>query len=178
MQDTELDVLRDVSRRLAAAIDFMLTGSVAMNYYAQPRMTRDIDLVVALNPGDAETVVRLFEPDYYVSPEAVVCAIADIQPHPPRERDQGRLHRTQERTLPAGGVCAPSGNCSGRFSDLECQPGRPDPVQALLGEGFKVRDAAAGRNLLMAECEMDYLRSRSQMRGVDDLLSVILLDDE
>jgi hypothetical protein len=28
----------------------MLTGSMAMNYYAQPRMTRDIDVVVALHP--------------------------------------------------------------------------------------------------------------------------------
>jgi hypothetical protein len=49
MIETELDVLRDVSRRLeSAGISFMLTGSVAMNYYAQPRMTRDIDLVVSL----------------------------------------------------------------------------------------------------------------------------------
>src|SRR5213593_2044414 len=78
MHNPELDVLRDVSLRLASAgIQFMLTGSVAMNYYAQPRMTRDIDLVVALNPLDAETVMRLFEQDYYVSPEAVARAIAD-----------------------------------------------------------------------------------------------------
>ena len=31
----------------------MLTGSMAMNYYAEPRMTRDIDLVIALCPEDA-----------------------------------------------------------------------------------------------------------------------------
>jgi hypothetical protein len=37
----------------------MLTGSMAMNYYAQPRMTRDIDLVVELGPKDVEKVVRL-----------------------------------------------------------------------------------------------------------------------
>ena len=54
----------------------MLTGSVAMNYYARPRMTRDIDLVVSLKPGEAQTIVRLFEPDYYVSLEAVAEAIA------------------------------------------------------------------------------------------------------
>ena len=34
-----------------------------MNYYAQPRMTRDIDLAVSLTAADAETIVRLFEPD-------------------------------------------------------------------------------------------------------------------
>ena len=39
---TELDILRDVSERLESAqIAFMITGSVAMNYYAQPRMARD-----------------------------------------------------------------------------------------------------------------------------------------
>jgi hypothetical protein len=73
----ELDIVRDVSARLeAASIDYMLTGSMAMNYYAQPRMTRDIDLVVALRPGDARRVVELFSPDYYVSGEVVENSIA------------------------------------------------------------------------------------------------------
>jgi hypothetical protein len=53
----------------------MLTGSMAMNYYAQPRMTRDIDIVVALEPDAAGTIVREFSPDYYVPRDAVVSAI-------------------------------------------------------------------------------------------------------
>jgi hypothetical protein len=69
---TELDIVRDVSQRLdRAGIAYMLTGSMAMNYYAQPRMTRDIDVVVALAPADADKIVDLFHPDYYVSEEAV-----------------------------------------------------------------------------------------------------------
>lgn len=73
----ELDIVRDVSARLEkAGIDYMLTGSMAMNYYAQPRMTRDIDLVVALQPADARTIVQFFAPDYYVSAEAVASSIA------------------------------------------------------------------------------------------------------
>ena len=73
----ELDIVRDVSARLErGGIAYMLTGSMAMNYYAQPRMTRDIDLVVALAPHDTDTVVRLFTPDYYVSREAVSSSIA------------------------------------------------------------------------------------------------------
>lgn len=73
----ELDIVRDVSQRLnAAGIGYMLTGSMAMNYYAQPRMTRDIDVVVALRPADAERVVKLFSPDYYISREAVDNSIA------------------------------------------------------------------------------------------------------
>ena len=73
----ELDIVRDISQRLdGAGISYMLTGSMAMNYYAQPRMTRDIDVVVALRPLDAERVVKLFSTDYYVSSEAVNSSIA------------------------------------------------------------------------------------------------------
>lgn len=73
----ELDIVRDVSAKLdSAGIGYMLTGSMAMNYYAQPRMTRDIDVVVALRPADAARVVQLFSPDYYVSREAVDSSIA------------------------------------------------------------------------------------------------------
>lgn len=40
----ELDIAADVTERLShAGIQYMLTGSMAMNAYAQPRMTRDVD---------------------------------------------------------------------------------------------------------------------------------------
>jgi hypothetical protein len=64
---TELDVLKDACARLdRAGIEYMLTGSMAMNYYAQPRMTRDIDLVVAVELHQADQLASAFEPDYYV----------------------------------------------------------------------------------------------------------------
>lgn len=73
----ELDIVRDVSMRLErGGFAYMLTGSMAMNYYAQPRMTRDIDLVVALTPPDTDSILSLFAPDYYVSREAVSGSIA------------------------------------------------------------------------------------------------------
>jgi hypothetical protein len=72
----ELDIVRDVSQRLdRVGIAYMITGSMAMNYYAQPRMTRDIDVVLALAPADADKVVDLFRPDYYVSEGAVRASI-------------------------------------------------------------------------------------------------------
>jgi hypothetical protein len=44
----ELQILRDIVGRLdEAGIAYMLTGSVALTCYAQPRMTRDIVLVGA-----------------------------------------------------------------------------------------------------------------------------------
>ena len=69
---SEIDILRDVSHRLHhAGIAFMVTGSMAMNYYAQPRMTRDIDVVIAVRENDLNRMIKLFESDYYISRDAV-----------------------------------------------------------------------------------------------------------
>lgn len=64
----ELDVLRDMSAKLQElGIPFMLTGSMAMSFYAPPRMTRDIDIVLELGPDDVSRLVARLEPEYYVS---------------------------------------------------------------------------------------------------------------
>jgi hypothetical protein len=74
----ELQLLRDIVSRLdMAGIDYMLTGSVALNCYAQPRMTRDIDLVVAFYLEDAERIHDILGQDYYVSEEAARQAVVD-----------------------------------------------------------------------------------------------------
>ncbi len=71
-ESLELTVLSDVVTRLeSAGFEYMVTGSVAMNYYAKPRMTRDIDIVISLLERDSETIVDLFRGDYYVSADAV-----------------------------------------------------------------------------------------------------------
>jgi hypothetical protein len=68
----EIDVVRDISQRFEqAGIPYMLTGSMAMNYYAQPRMTRDIDVLVAIAADDVDRIAALFRPDYYVSEENI-----------------------------------------------------------------------------------------------------------
>ncbi|MGH8765296.1 MAG: hypothetical protein ACRET8_06230, partial [Burkholderiales bacterium] len=73
----ELEVLQDAVARLeGAGIAYMLTGSVASSYYAEPRMTRDVDLVVELADRDPGSVAALFFPDYYVSEDDVAHAIA------------------------------------------------------------------------------------------------------
>jgi hypothetical protein len=75
---SELEVLGDVCARLEnAQIGYMLTGSMAMNYYAQPRMTRDIDIVVALEASDTGKIVSSFEPDYFVPVEALRSALRE-----------------------------------------------------------------------------------------------------
>jgi hypothetical protein len=73
----EIDVLRDLTQRFTSGnIDYMLTGSMAMNFYAEPRMTRDIDVVVALESTSVDMFVRLFVSDYYLAREAIARAIA------------------------------------------------------------------------------------------------------
>ncbi len=62
----ELDLLLLVVERLnRAGIAYMLSGSTAMNVYAEPRMTRDIDLVVEIGPATIDTIAAAFAPDFY-----------------------------------------------------------------------------------------------------------------
>jgi hypothetical protein len=73
---TELEVLGLVSDRLSAhGLPFMLTGSFALAYYATPRMTRDLDIVVALNESEVDALVAAFESDFYIDADAARTAI-------------------------------------------------------------------------------------------------------
>ena len=54
-----------------AGITYMLTGSLAAAYYAEPRATRDVDLVIAVSPDQLEGLVNRLDRDgLYVSLEA------------------------------------------------------------------------------------------------------------
>ncbi len=44
----------------------MLTGSFALGYYAKPRMTRDLDFVVALMESHVSELVQSVSPDFYI----------------------------------------------------------------------------------------------------------------
>lgn len=55
--------------RFAAAMDaigveYMVTGSTALNFYAQPRMTRDIDIVIDAKPSDRRFVIDVLTADF------------------------------------------------------------------------------------------------------------------
>ena len=77
----ELLALRDVCARLDVAnIAYMLTGSLAMSYYARPRMTRDIDLVVALEESQARKLADVLGSDYHIDAGAVIAALRAARP--------------------------------------------------------------------------------------------------
>jgi hypothetical protein len=81
-------ILLDVAGKLdALGIPFMLSGSLALSVYAEPRMTRDIDLVVELTPDGVEPLVEALSSGYYVDRDAVRKAV--------RARDMfNAIHRT------------------------------------------------------------------------------------
>jgi len=58
------------------SIPYMLTGSLAKTFYATPRMTRDIDIVIELLPSNIDKVVQAFEAAFYVDRLAVQEAVA------------------------------------------------------------------------------------------------------
>ena len=182
MIETELDVLRDVSSRLEdAGISFMLTGSVAMNYYAQPRMTRDIDVVVSLNETQTEEFFRLFEKDYYFDRLNVARAIS-----------QRRMFNLIHNDAVIKVDCVVLKTDAYRQEEFARRRqinlgdfktwivSREDLVLSKL---FWAKDSKSEmqlgdvRNLLSAEVDMEYLRSRAKMLAVEELLEEFLVDE-
>lgn len=75
---SELDVLKIIINRLESAnIPYMLSGSVAANFYTIPRMTRDIDIVVQVQAPDAERIYSLFSGEFYVDKDMIRNAVIE-----------------------------------------------------------------------------------------------------
>lgn len=62
-----LEVLETTCRRLdALGIPYMLSGSMAFNVYSVPRMTQDIDLVLAIEESQVEAFHAAFAGDFFI----------------------------------------------------------------------------------------------------------------
>lgn len=69
---TEREFLVDVLNRLnQAGVDYMLTGSMASNYWGTPRTTHDLDFVIMLKPEQTQRLVSALESGLFVQPESV-----------------------------------------------------------------------------------------------------------
>src|ERR1700733_10529644 len=72
----ESQVLKLVCGRLDSAnIPYMLTGSFAANFYAIPRMTRDIDFVLEIYKFDISRLYKAFQNDFYIDKDSIIQAI-------------------------------------------------------------------------------------------------------
>lgn len=182
MIETELDVLRDISRRLEeAGIAFMVTGSVAMNYYAQPRMTRDIDLVISLDESQTERFLSLFERDYYFDRQSVAQAVSSrrmfnlihynavikidcviLKTDPYRQEE---FARRKQITID------------------DFQTWIVSREDLILSKLFWAKDSKSEmqmldvRNLLSRDCDIQYLQSRAKTLQVNELLEGLLVDE-
>lgn len=69
---TERELLVDCLRRLnGASINYMLTGSMASNYWGIPRTTHDLDFVVQLPPTSIPAVVAAFRENFHIDEAAM-----------------------------------------------------------------------------------------------------------
>ena len=58
-----------------ASIPYMLTGSMALNFYGHIRATQDVDIVIKIGPADIKKICKLFEKDFYISETAIQEAV-------------------------------------------------------------------------------------------------------
>jgi len=72
---TERELLADCLRRLnAIGLPYMLTGSMASNFWGIPRTTHDLDFVVSFEADRVTAIVSAFEDGYAIDGDAVLGA--------------------------------------------------------------------------------------------------------
>lgn len=65
-------LLKEIIQKLEArSLPYMISGSVAMNAYTMPRMTRDIDIVIELVPNTLDIFLEIFEHNFYFHRESI-----------------------------------------------------------------------------------------------------------
>ena len=176
---TEIDILRDISGRLdALTLPYMLTGSMAMNYYAVPRMTRDIDMVVTLPSASVAEFVRALTPDYMIVQEAVASAVAE-------DFMFNAIH--EDAIIKVDFICRKND----AFRLLEFERRRQVSIgdfktwivsreDLILSKLFWARDSESQTqrqdviNLLSADCDIEYLRRWALPLGVSSELNTLL----
>ncbi|MDP9468663.1 MAG: hypothetical protein M3P32_08010 [Chloroflexota bacterium] len=150
------ELLAEIGQRLdAAAIPYMVTGSVASSFHGEPRATRDIDIVVDPTPQALDAFVRSLPADaFYVDLGAARTALA--------ERGQFNVIES----------------ASGWKADLVIRKDRPFSIEefarrqpvALLGTATFI---ASPEDLIIAKLEWaKFAESERQLRDVTAILAV------
>ena len=72
---TETDLLKDCLLRLnRTGVAYMVTGSMASNFWGIPRSTHDLDFVIQLPPSAVAKVVAEFAGEFFLDEQAVRAA--------------------------------------------------------------------------------------------------------
>lgn len=179
----ELAILHEVTSRLEeAGIAYMVTGSMALAIYGIPRMTRDIDIVIAVTTEDADKLSALFRDSYYfddttlrqeihrrgmfnVIHQSTIIKVDFIV----RKTDAYRIEEfSRRRQLTVGG----------------CTVWVVAPEDLILSKLFWMRDSASEmqyRDILQllrhfTRLDMTYLHERAEQIGVSTTLEKALRD--
>lgn len=156
----------------------MLTGSMAANIYAMPRMTRDLDLVVAISSDVLDRFPTLFpEEEYYLATEAAEAAVLnsscfnlihlatmikiDIMV---RKSETYRIHEFSRRQL----------------HHIQDHPvwvvSKEDLILSKLAwaqESLSEKQLGDVRNLLATECDLEYLQIWAEQLQLTDMLTQV-----
>jgi hypothetical protein len=67
-----LELLKTVTHLLDQKnIGYMISGSLALNFYCIPRMTMDIDIVIELAPDNLADFLEIFSTGYYLNEDTI-----------------------------------------------------------------------------------------------------------
>ena len=117
---TQAELLRYLAETLEGlGVDYMVGGSHAAMYYGEPRLTRDVDVVVSLHRERLPALLQRFPPDeFYVDADAAREAVdtsgqfniihpgsglkVDVYVNPDTPYDRARLARRQRLPLAPG----------------------------------------------------------------------------
>lgn len=74
---SQQELLRKVIQALEdAGIEYMITGSIASSLQGEPRLTHDVDLVVAIQKPSVDRLIKAFPPpDFYLDKNSILDAI-------------------------------------------------------------------------------------------------------
>lgn len=71
MNDESTLLIDCLQRFNRSGIEYMVTGSMASNYWGIPRSTHDLDFVVQMQSQDAPVLVQHFQTDFFIQLESV-----------------------------------------------------------------------------------------------------------
>lgn len=169
---------RDGDARACYVIYDPKHGSVALACHAQPRITRDIDSVVAFYLKDAERIAHILGADYYVSPEAAREAVEHQSSFNAihektlikvdfmvRKREDYRLHEFSRRQ---------------RLKLRDFHIWVVSKEDLILSKLHRAKESLSERqlgdvgNLIASGCDLDYIKKWSAELHLTDLLTRVL----
>lgn len=178
MSQSEL-VKRIVQVLDCEGIPYMLTGSTVSSLQGEPRSTHDLDVVVAIQPGDVPGLVLAFpSPGYYLDETEAREAIENQSSFNLIDMEAGEKVDFWVLTQEPFDASRFARRYAERIFEMDIQVSRPEDTilmklrWATLSGGSEKQftDALRVFEVQRERLDMDYMRHWAQELGVDELL--------